>query len=340
MKKPIWWLILILAAVSAGCGGTKARPGESQVPVFDTRKYLTAEASGATQGEAKRSALAELASIFHTRVRAETQSRANAYLSATEDERFEKQVDQLVRIETDVQLEGARIGWVQANEKAGGYRALAVLDRDQAAARWRDELQRTQTALETGLDTLSGLEGRLPRLTALNRLSILSGEMAVSQSRLSVLGRPAMPFDSDLSAVFTERQRLIDSTHFFIQIDGEAAELFAHRLGAAMTGQGYRIAHSADQAAGLISGTFWFQPLFLDNPNVRFVRALADISIIDMDTQTQIAAFSENIRKGHVDENEARRKAIDQLAQQTAADILQAMGAIGMPAGHRDAEQP
>jgi hypothetical protein len=337
MKKTVWWLAVILTAFSAGCGGGKARI-EPQVPVFDAKKYLTAEAWGPTQGEAKRSAMAELAAIFNARVRAETQSRANAYVSAADDERFEKQVDQMVRIETDVQLEGARIGWVKPEEKTGGYRALAVLDRDQAAGRWRNELARIHMALDTGLDSLSGLKGRLPRLSALNRLSLLSGQMAVAESRLSVLGRPAILFEGDLGAVFAERDRLIDTTRFFIQIDGDAAESFAHRLGALMTAQGYRMSGTADQAAGLISGKFWLQPLFLDNPDVLFVRALADISITDLDTHTEIAAFSENVRKGHMDENEARRKAIDQLAQQTAADILKTMGTLGMPAGVGNAE--
>jgi hypothetical protein len=335
-KKLLGWIALILSALIAGCGGGKTRMGESPVPVFDTAKYLTAEASGPTQGEAKRAATAELAAIFHSRVRAETQSRASANLTSADDERFEKQVNQIVRIETDVHLEGARIGWVQPDAKAGGYRALAVLDRAHAAGRWQRELQRIHTAINTGLDALSGLNGRLPRLAALNRLSILSGEMTVTESRLSVLGHPAMPFEADLGPMLAEREHLIDSTRFFIQIDGEAAERFAHRLGALMTEQGYRLSGTADQAAGLINGEFWFQPLHLDNRNVLFVRALADVTIIDLDTQTEMAAFSENIRKGHVDENEARRKALDQLAQQTAAGILQTLGTSGIAPTDRD----
>lgn len=331
-------VVIALIVFMFGCAGNQARKEGSQAETFDAKKYLAAEASGATQGEAKRAAMADLAAIFHSRVRAETQSRANSYVTAEEDEQFEKQVDQLVQIETDVQLQGAQIGWVRPDETVGGFHALAVLDRDQAAGRWRRDLERIEADMAADMDALRNLRGRLPRLIKVNRLADLMGRMAITESRLSVLGRPAMPYDNDLTAILAERQTLIQNAAFFMQIEGEAAELFSHRLGALMTNQGYRLAATADQAAGLISGKVWFQPLALDNPDVRFVRALADLAIIDLDTRSEVAAFSENIRKGHMDENEARRRAVDRLARQAAAKIADALGAMGVSSATVSAE--
>ncbi|MDA8139849.1 MAG: hypothetical protein M0036_14460 [Desulfobacteraceae bacterium] len=332
MKPIMTILAVILSVVIFACAGSKPRPEEAQTQTYDAKKYLTAEASGPTQGEAKRAAMAALAGIFHSRVRAETQTRANSYITEAKDEQFEKQVDQLIQVETDVQLEGAQIGWVHPDKEAGGFSALAVLDRDQAAGRWRRELERIESELDAGTSALPAVKGRLPRLIALNRLAALMGQMALTESRLSVLGRPAMPYDTDLTAILTERQQLLQQATFFLQINGEVADLFSHRLGALITAQGYLLAKSADQAAGLITGKLYFQPLALDNPDAKFVRALADLSIVDQDTGSEIAAFSENVRKGHMDENEARRRGIDQLAQQAADKIAQAMGSLGVEA--------
>jgi hypothetical protein len=309
-------------------GAVKKEEEAAQAATFDAQKYLTADAVGPTDGEAKRSALAALAAIFNARVRAETQATATSYVGGDAGEQFEKQVAQMVQVQTDVQLQGAQIGWVRP-EAGGGYRALAVLNRDQAAGRWRNELARLQAELDAGLTGLATLEGRLPRLAALNRLAATMAAMAVTETRLSVLGRPAMPVDTDYAAVLAERSQLINGACFFIQMDGESAGHFTHRLDALLTAQGYRLCNSVEQAAGLIRGEVWIQPLALDNRNARFVRALADVTLIDQDTGGRIAAFSENARKGHMDENEALRLAIEQLAQTTAARIQEALGTIG-----------
>ena len=50
----------------------------------------------------------------------------------------------------------------------------------------------------------------------------------------------------------------------------------------------------------LITGTIRVQSLDLGNPEVRFIRAMADVQLVDMDTDTCIAAFDESVRKGHV----------------------------------------
>ncbi|MBI5551043.1 MAG: LPP20 family lipoprotein [Desulfobacterales bacterium] len=338
MKRVRWWVLLILAALVMHCAGGAVKKEEetAKAESFDAQKYLTADAVGPTEGEAKRSALAALAAVFNARVRAETQSTATSYVDGQAGEQFEKQVAQMVRVETDVQLQGAQIGWVHP-EEGGGYRALAVLNRDQAAGRWRNELARLQAELDAGQTGLATLKGRLPRLAALNRLAATMAAMAVTETRLSVLGRPAMPVDSDYTAMLAERSQLVNGACFFIEMEGESAAHFAHSLEALITAQGYRLCNSAEQAAGLIRGEVWIQPLALDHRNARFVRALADVTLIDQDSGDRMAAFSENVRKGHMDENEALRQAIDALAQTTAARIQAALGSIGAaPAAETD----
>ena len=159
-------------------------------------------------------------------------------------------------------------------------------------------------------------------------------QMAVVESRLSVLGRPAAPLDMDLSPILAERAQLRSEAGIFIDIEGVQSETFSHGLGARLTAEGFTLSENMDQAAGLIMGKIRIQPLDLKDPHVFFVRALADVDIVDLDTGVALAAFSENVRKGHVDEREAQRKALDQLADMVAQKINQTMGTLGMTAGN------
>lgn len=322
-------LLLMMA-----CAGDKARQEAQQKPEFDPDLYLTAQGEGQTEGGAKRDAMASLAAVFQSRVQAESEARAQSIVLDQDDEQFEKQVSQMVRVETDVRLEGARIGWVEANEDGGGYRALAVLDRRQAARRWGNELVRIAMELDAGQLGLETTKGRLPRLAALNRMAALMAEMAVIESRLSVLGRPATPADKDLSAILAERSQLRSAAGIYIDIQGPEADTFTHRVGANLTSVGFTLSENMDQAAGLIMGKIKFQPLDLRDPQVVFVRALADVKTVDLDTGAALAAFSENIRKGHVDEGEARRMALEALADKVTQRIIRTMGSLGMPAGN------
>ncbi|MBT8341664.1 MAG: hypothetical protein HKP58_17065 [Desulfatitalea sp.] len=332
--KPSMFLLPVMLLLFA-CAGSPPKSDESEAQTYTAQRYLTAEAVGDSEGAAKRAAMAELAAVFQSRVRSEIQSSAHAYTTDEAGEQFQRQVDQHVEILSDVRLEGAQIGWVRPDERSGGFRALAVLDRFQAADRWGGALERTRARMDAGLQALDTIQGRLSRLAALNQLAELIAQMALLQSRLSVVGRPAMTFETDLAPIFSERAELQNNATLFVQIEGEAADAFAHRMGALVTARGFQLAHRPSEAAGLITGKVSTQPLALENRNVLFIRALAELAVIDMDTQAEIAALSDTVRKGHMDENEAARMAIDQLADQVAQKLFDVLGNIGVTGDSR-----
>jgi hypothetical protein len=118
----------------------------------------------------------------------------------------------------------------------------------------------------------------------------------------------------------------------FIQLDGNPAPPFTRRLNALLSGDGYTLTPYRDEAAGLITGTIRVQPLDLGNPDVRFIRAMADVQLVDMDTDTQVAAFDESVRKGHVDEGEAARRSVEGVAAQVAQKLARALNTLGVAA--------
>ena len=330
MKRLHWMVLTLVVLMAAACAGSKPAEEIPAADLFPDDRFLTAEAVGATEGEAKRAAMAELAAIFESRVYARTVQQATSWMGEGLPEQFDKQVEQTVRIHTDVQLEGARIGRVGPDDTAGGFRALAVLDRRQAISRWQRELAETQMAIDGQVEALVGVKGRLSRLAALNRITALMVRQAAIESRLSVLGRPATPGLDDRSDIIVQRERMARDVSLYIQLDGNPAPPFTRRLNALLSGDGYTLTPYRDEAAGLITGTIRIEPLDLGNPDVRFIRAMADVQLVDMDTDVQIAAFDESVRKGHVNEGEAARRAVEGVAAQVASKLARALNTLGV----------
>ena len=329
MKRIYWMTIAMVVLIAAGCAGSKFSDEKSAANSFPDNRFLTAEAIGNTEGEAKRAAMAELAAIFESRVYARTLQQATSWMGEGLPEQFDKQIEQTVRIHTDVQLEGARIGRVWPDEASGGVRAIAVLDRRQAASRWHRELAETQMTIDGRMEALNALHGRLSRLSAMNHITALMVRQAAIESRLSVLGRPSAPGIDNRSDLIVQRERLASEISLFIQIEGDQAQPFTRRLNAVLSSNGYTLTPDRDKAAGLITGTINMQSLDLGNPDIYFIRAMADVQLVDMDTNAQIAAFDESLRKGHVDEGEAVRRSVNGIAEQVADKLVHALGTLG-----------
>lgn len=332
MKRLHWMVLTLVVLAVAGCAGSMPADEKPAADQFPADRFLTAEATGATEGEAKRAAMAELATIFESRVYARTVQQATSWMGEGLPEQFDRQVEQTIRIHTDVQLEGARIGRVQPDDIAGGFRALAVLDRRQAVSRWQRELAETQMTIDGQVEALVGVKGRLSRLAALNRITALMVRQAAIESRLSVLGRPATPGLEDRSDIIAQREQMARNVSLYVQLEGNPAPPFTRRLNALLSVDGYTLTPYRDEAAGLITGTIRVQPLDLGNPDVRFIRAMADVQLLDMDTDTQIAAFDESVRKGHVNEGEAARRAVEGVAELIEHKLVHTLSTLGVAA--------
>ena len=333
----LWGALLLLMACAGGHSPQSQNQKEvATPPSFSATRYLTADGFGDTENEAKRQAVAELASIFEARVQAASKARIASSIfnpaeaGGVEVENFEKEVSQLIWVDTDVRLKGIQIGWVGPNATGAGYRAIAILDRSMAAQRWYNDLERLNAEMDADRAALDTQKGRITKLATLNHASALMAQMAVIEGRLSVIGRPETLLDPEAGDLLKEKARLSSQVSFVIRIQGEPSRNFTARLVSNLTESGYAITESMAEAAGAINGTVWIDPLDLNNPKIQFQRALAEITLTDLDADVHVAAITENVRKGHVDEEEAKRMAIDALADQVARKILQALGGMGI----------
>ena len=331
MKRTVLALASIAIILTAGCAGTPASKESTQAPTYPEDRYLTAIGYGDSPAAAVREARGAMAAIFSSTVYAETMAQASSAFGLDGQEQFQKQVASTVKVISNVALEGVQVVPREDEADKGVYSALAVLDRRQAAARWQQELASAAGRLDAELAALPSVKGILPRLAALNRITDLAlAEKAVA-SRLRVVGgsTAAVAEPADLRAVAAELAVLRQKTTFAISLSGEAASEALPVLRAALSREGIRLAEDTATAAGRIIGTAVLQPLNIDNPTARFVRAVITADIVDAGTGIVLKSVTVRVRKAHADETEAARMAVHAAAQQAAGQIAAALGKTG-----------
>ena len=331
MNPRIFAGIIMLCFLVGGCAAApKQKTATAGTEEFPEARYLTAIGIGTSEAEARREAVGELSRIFESQVSTEVAATTASFMDAATGELFEKNIESRIRIESSVRIQGVTIGKVWQDADSGQHYALAVLDRQQAAREWFEQLDQLTTQLNGEVDALVGLHGRLPRIIALNRILGLVIRKSAVESRLRVIGRPVMGTgDMDLRPIFSEAASLKSDSAFYVRIDGVQGESVSDRLSRALGDNGIPVTEQDNRAAGIIRGELALVPLNLNNPEVTFMRASAAVKIEDADTGTRVYTISESIRKGHVDRNEAIRMAVEAVSDRTARKLLEFLGVIG-----------
>ena len=114
--------------------------------------------------------------------------------------------------------------------------------------------------------------------------------------------------------------------NFFVKFSGDSSQIVTDRLSEAFTANGLLMGNSRNEADALIGGQVATQPLSLNNPRAQFVRAIATVKIIETGTGAVVATLNESVRKGHVDQAEAARKAVATLSETLAERLISEIG--------------
>ena len=311
------WLIWL-----SGCGKS---PEPAAGPEFPDAQYLTARAGGPTETDARRQALAELAGIFESRIISEFKSLSRSSVAGDQAEVFEREAESKVRVGSDVILQGARIGNVWKDEGDGSFHALAVLNRNDAGRTWASEaalIDKEIRALNRSLETT---RGNLSRLAALNRIIDLASDRLVLESRMRVVGYPGPGSAGvDLGAMMTERQEILSGLKVMILVHGDQGGWVRDIMAQAFGEKGIGLAVDPARADARVLGIVDAEILTLKNATTRFARAYGSIRVFE--GETLFVQFNEDVRKGHMDENEARHRAVEYVANALSSRLLSALG--------------
>ncbi len=180
---------------------------------------------------------------------------------------------------------------------------------------------------EAEIKNLAYTTGRFQRMLALNRIVVGVLQKQALESRLRVLNYPARSsLDVDISQITAQLARLRSQLRFFVEVSGHSGQTIADRLSEAFTANGLLIGNSRDEADALINGQVEIQSLALNNPRAQFVRAVATVKIIETSDGSVVATLNESVRKGHVDQAEAARKAVSALSETLAERLISEIG--------------
>ncbi|MCP3940149.1 MAG: hypothetical protein GY710_01530 [Desulfobacteraceae bacterium] len=321
-------LVIFLMFLALGCGKkSPTTPVDDKNPNFSKARFLTANGVGNTQIDARRQALAELSSVFESKVQSQTTSLAKSSLGSDNKELFEKTIESRIQIISSVRLKGAEIGKEWQDKATGVFHALAVLDKVDAGKNWTNDLEIIDNQLRAKALALEKITGRLSRMAALNKIISLSLQRHVIKSRLMVIGYPDLSeFELDMARMTSQLAVIQSELRFYIDIKGKYGAIAKNLLAQTLTRNGILITRNMDRADALIQGKIVITPLTLKNPNVTFVRGTGDIKVIEPASHALFAQISENIRKGHVDKNEAVHKAALAISQLISQKLLSALG--------------
>jgi len=321
-------LLVLLVLLATGCGKkSSAPPVNDKNPDFPKTRYLTAEGNGSTEMDARRQALAELSSVFESRVQSKTTSLATSSLGPDNLEQFEKTIESRIQVISSVRLEGAEIGKVWQDEKDGSFHALAVLDRVDAGRIWNHDLERVNNRLRAEALALETIKGRLPRMAVLNKIMFLSLERNVLESRLTVVNYPVLSeLKLDMPKLISQLAVIQSELRFYIDVTGEYGPIIGKTLAKALTQNGILLTLDMDRADAWVMGQVEITPLSLANPKILFVRATGDVEVIETGSHALFAEITENLRKGHVDQNEAIHKAVMAISHLMSQRLLSALG--------------
>ncbi|MFO7838068.1 MAG: LPP20 family lipoprotein [Desulfosalsimonadaceae bacterium] len=294
-----------------------AKPESSQ---YSSRQYLTARASGQSEPEARRRALSALSGIFESEISSRVRAETRSVISSRHGEHLEKNVEETIRIQSSVQLEGAKIG--DSWKSDGLWHAIAVLDRAKARQQWISELKQIDNSLAGSIRAYHELNSPVRKLRAIDRIMNKWLEKQAVQSRMRVIGAHYdSRIKSDIADIVRKLPQIKSSMRIFIDISGARSRTVQDRISRHLTEEGYILTDAESKADVIIKGRTRVAPVDLDRGKWEFVRASITASILDKTTGDRVANVSKDCRAAHLNVREATRKAIEEVSGKAAREI-------------------
>ena len=157
---------------------------------YPNASYLYATGSASTAELAKDRALGNLVKIFELQIResSTTSQDVKSYRAGDEETvTSTARIASQVNISTDRMIQGARIAELWQNEDDLTYYALAVLDRSQASANIRDEMNRLDREIAFTMSSVDRQQDPLIKIADLQNAIEMQTERTALQQSLKVV---------------------------------------------------------------------------------------------------------------------------------------------------------
>lgn len=320
-------LSMMLVCFLAGCAtlGSEA-PGPGPSMELSSSRYLLATGIGQTDAEARRMAKAELSAIFESEI--ESRIDSSVKLTTTEKgEDLKKKTEANIRVKSSVQLQGVEIKNTRYDEKNRSYYAIAALDKLTAREQWGDRLAAVEQEVNTKFERLETLNSPVLKLELIRTIYDLMLEKEVLTSRLRVIGfSPEDPSAYNALSTMEMAEDIKSNLLICIDIDGSRASEVVGKLSEDLTRNGYKLEPRKNRADVFITGNVATQPVKLDNDQWAFSRATVSIAVRDLASGKEVVTINKSVRKGHLNRDEASRRAARAAAQKASLILLDYFG--------------
>ena len=288
---------------------------------FSRTTHLLAKGYGQSRPEAIRQAKAELANIFESQIQSDVSSVTQSVTDSQKGDSLKKMVLAKVRIVSSVALEGVEMGEVKRQD--GEYVAEAGLNRNRAASAWKREVARIDARILVETEKERKSKGRLMKLRHINNALGLFVEKEVYVSRLRVIGRKA-PENTvmDFQELAALRQKLRSSFRIALDIQNPKADRLGNQLAKKLTEAGFLIESRPGESDATLKVRLGLSKVNNNNPNFKFMRATANITIVDPATGKKVGHLNESQRGAHLNSAEAEVKAVKKLSGTLSRKIL------------------
>ncbi|MGM0412873.1 MAG: LPP20 family lipoprotein [Pseudomonadota bacterium] len=307
--------LLVLGACATGPDPDE-RPGwvDGGEPAdYPRGAYLTGTGRADELAAARDRARAELARTF--RVRVESESRELTRLEAGE---LEQEAESRIRTRSDEVLTGVTIAETWRAPEGGAYHALAVLDRNRAALRLRQEIGELDRATERHVERAEAARDPLERVAALGRALEARRTREGLQAHLQVVGATGRGIEAPFStAELAARHReALAAVTITPTAAGDEAEAVDAALRGALGNAGFTTATDGDYALraelaltdrGRRDGWHWYA-------------GRLDLSLEDAAGETR-GRQRLSVRASATDEATARQRLLDKLAERLEAEV-------------------
>ncbi len=324
--------VFMIAGLLAGCGGPQ-RPQWVAEPhgQFPEARYLAGVGEAGSRVEAEDRARAEIAKIFQVRIEARDLSReefSSGPAGSVSGGRYRQEASSELEAVTSRLLSGVRIAETWQDERRNRHYALAVLDRQAAAAPLRRELADVDLRLAGVVDQarsadarLAGLGALLSAIDLLKRREPLVADLAV----LDAAGYAPQP-PVGRAEIEQARDELIRQMHFNVELEGDDGGVVRGAVIKALARTGLRLAPAFDQDL-LLRGRVSLEEYRRNDP-WHWTLATAQMEFLDREGRV-FDAVRATVREGSQIAARSRLLAREKLGQEVADKLLQRLQRLG-----------
>lgn len=323
-KKLITFTCLFLSAVCIFAGGNKKNKNKEKLPewinnpasVYAESTYITGVGSARKRSNAENDAIAAIGRYINQTIQAEEKTTQSYSSSGAGSEAY------LSNIKTQTSIKDLAGVAIKENYTAadGTEYALAVLNRNESGAFYREKVEESNNAISQLLSQASKNEGSLESCSNAMKAYSLAVDNDYYLSLLAII-KPVYKKTAEISStpsnvVAQKVSDLLSKINILISVDGDTNGRIAGAFASSLSKLGIKTFGGTSGGENIrytLFANVSYEPATVNASNYFFCRYNINVEIIDKNTGKNVLPWSKNARVGKLSAQEAETAAVKAL---------------------------